>query len=79
MNIKLTLLNNDTIHTKINGTEKDIIKYYNDNNFLSSNKDTQIKEIEIESSTLGLTGCKSRTIIYIFEYDYKAECYLYQV
>ena len=38
---------------------------------------TQIKEIEIEADTVGFIGCSARIIIYPFNYDESAKCYLY--
>lgn len=81
--IKLIFVNSDTIETKINGTEKEIINHYNDINFFNSCsnekeiKNKQIKEIEIEANPVDLLGCIASTIVYPFKYDNKAQCYLY--
>ena len=76
-NIKLTLVNGNIINTRINGTAQEIINYYNDNNFLSNNKDEQVKEIELEENSTSLIGCIKRTVVYLFTYDTQANCYLY--
>lgn len=80
--IKITKLNGEVYHTRINGTEKEIIEFYNTNNFLAGtdNKEKeQVKEIEFNynEDQTGLIGCKGRKIIYIFEYIEKLDCYLY--
>lgn len=75
--IKVTKVNGDFYYTKINGSEKEIINYYNDSNFLSSDLDNQVKEIEFNSNECLFEGEKARKVIYNFEYDNKAECYLY--
>ena len=47
-NIKITFVNGDSMTTLINGTEEEIINYYNNNNFYGYNSEeyNQIKEIE---------------------------------
>ena len=47
-NIIVTLINGEQIETLINGTEKEIIKHYNENNFYgcSSEEYTQVQSIE---------------------------------
>ena len=77
-NIKLIYVNGDYTYTGINGTEKEIIDFYNFNNMLNTNIDTQIKEIEIEANPVGLIGCRARTIVYPFVYDESAKCYQYK-
>ena len=76
-NIKLVYVNGDYTYTRINGTEKEIIDFYNFNNMTNSDTSTQIKEIEIEVDPVGFVGCSARTIIYPFNYDESPKCYLY--
>ena len=47
-NIKITFVNGDSMTTLINGTEEEIISYYNNNNFYGYNSEEydQVKEIE---------------------------------
>nr|DAO57251.1 MAG TPA: hypothetical protein [Caudoviricetes sp.] len=77
-NIKLVYVNGDYTYTRINGTEEEIIDYYNFNNVTNGDIDTQVKEIEIEADPVGFTGCSARTIIYPFTYNEASECYLYE-
>ena len=77
-NIKLVYVNGDYTYTRINGTDEEIIDFYNFNNMTNGDINTQIKEIEIEADTDGVTGCSSRTIVYPFIYDKASECYLYE-
>ena len=76
-NIKLIYVNSDYTYTRVNGTEEEIIDFYNFNNMTNSDTSTQIKEIEIEVDPVGFVGCSARTIIYPFNYDESAKCYLY--
>ena len=77
-NIKLIYVNSDYTYTRVNGTEEEIIDFYNFNNMTNSDTSTQIKEIEIEvDHPVGFVGCSARTIIYPFNYDESAKCYLY--
>ena len=76
-NIKLVYVNGDYTYTRINGTEKEIIQFYNFNNMTNGNINTQIKEIEIEAYTEGFIGCSARKLIYLFNYNESAKCYLY--
>ena len=76
-NIKLSYVNGDYTYTRINGTEEEIIDFYNFNNMTNGDINTQIKEIEIEADPVGFTGCSSRTIVYPFTYNKSAKCYLY--
>ena len=48
-NIIVTLINGEQIETLINGSEKEIIKYYNENNFYGciSEEYTQVQRIEL--------------------------------
>ena len=39
--------------------------------------DKQVKAIEIEVDPVGLIGCSARTVIYPFNYEESAKCYLY--
>ena len=75
--IKLIYVNSDYTYTRVNGTEEEIIDFYNFNNMTNSDTSTQIKEIEIEVDPVGFVGCSARTIIYPFNYDESAKCYLY--
>ena len=77
-NIKLSYVNGDYTYTRINGTEEEIIDFYNFNNMTNGDINTQIKEIEIEADTVGFPGCSSRTIVYPFNYNEASECYLYE-
>ena len=77
-NIKLVYVNGDYTYTRINGTEKEIIEFYNFNNMTNDDFATQITEIEIEADTVGFTGCSARTIVYPFNYNKSSECYLYE-
>ena len=77
-NIKLVYVDGDYTYTRINGTEEEIIDFYNFNNMTNGDIDTQIKEIEMEADTVGFTGCSSRTIVYPFNYNESSECYLYE-
>ena len=74
--IKVTLVNKDSFYTKINGSDNDILNYYNDSNFLNDDKETQVKEIEIVKKG-SFPGEKENRVIYNFIYDSKAECFLY--
>ena len=74
--IKVTLVNKDSFYTKISGSDDDILNYYNDNNFLNDDKETQVKEIEIIKKG-SFPGEKENRVIYNFIYDSKAECFLY--
>ena len=74
--IKVTLVNKDSFYTKINGSDNDILNYYNDSNFLNDDKETQVKEIEIIKKG-SFPGEKENKVIYNFIYDSKAECFLY--
>ena len=76
-NIKLVYVNGDYTYTRINGTEEEIIDFYNFNNMTNGDINTQIKEIEIEADTVNFIGCSARKLIYLFNYDESAECYLY--
>lgn len=81
-NIKVIKTNGDYFFTKINGTEDEIIEHYNESNFLGScdNEEySQVKQVTIilKGKETGFVGCKQRDIIYNFEYDDKAQCYLY--
>lgn len=75
--IKVTKVNGDFYYTKINGSEKEIINHFNDNNFLLNDLENQVKEIEFTSDEYLFAGEKERKIIYNFIYDDKADCYLY--
>lgn len=79
MEIKVTFEDGDFLYTKINGSEMEIINYYNDNNFLASCSDEnkQVIEIGIEINPVGFIGCSARTIVYPFTYNESAKCYLY--
>ena len=77
-NIKLVYVNGDYTYTRINGTEEEIIEFYNFNNMTNGDINTQIKEIEVEADTVGFTGCSARTIVYPFNYNKASECYLYE-
>ena len=74
--IKVTLVNKDTFYTKVNGSDNEILNYYNDSNFLNDDKETQVKEIEIIKKG-SFPGEKENRVIYNFMYDPKAECFLY--
>ena len=76
-NIKLVYVNGDYTYTRINGTEKEIIDFYNFNNMTNDDINTQVKEIEIEADPVGFTGCSARTVVYPFTYNKSSECYLY--
>ena len=76
-NIKLVYVNGDYTYTRINGTEKEIIDFYNFNNMTNGDTNTQIKEIEIEANAVGFVGCSARTIVYPFTYNEFSKCYLY--
>ena len=69
-NIKITFVNGDSMTTLINGTEEEIINYYNNNNFYGCDSEEydQIKEIEF------LYGENKR--IYLFNKVYD-NLYLY--
>lgn len=78
--IKFNYVDGSVGYTDVTGTDKEIINYYNDSNFLGSFSEeyVQINSIEIpvfESELL--PGQKAGTRIYMFEYNQKAECYLY--
>lgn len=79
--IKIEKIDGEIINTRINGTDKEIINFYNDNNFLGSfsNEYTQIKQLTIitEGKDTNLTGCIRSNKVYPFSYNKKAECYLY--
>ena len=77
-NIKLVYVNGDYTYTRINGTEEEIIDFYNFNNMTNGDINTQIKEIELEADTVGFPGCSARTIVYPFNYNETSECYLYE-
>ena len=77
-NIKLSYVNGDYTYTRINGTEEEIIEFYNFNNMTNGDINTQIKEIEVEADTVGFTGCSARTIVYPFNYNETSKCYLYE-
>ena len=77
-NIKLVYVDGDYTYTRINGTEKEIIDFYNFNNITNGDINTQIKEIEMEVDPVGFTGCSARTIVYPFNYNKSSECYLYE-
>ena len=77
-NIKIIYVNGDYTYTRINGAEKEIIDFYNFNNMINSDINSQIKEIEIEANPAGLVGCSTRTVVYTFSYEESAKCYLYQ-
>ena len=76
-NIKLVYVNGDYTYTRINGSDEEIIDFYNFNNMTNGDINTQIKEIEIEADTVGFIGCSARKLIYLFNYDESAKCYLY--
>lgn len=76
-NIKLVQVNGDYTYTRINGSDEEIIDFYNFNNMTNGDINTQIKEIEIEADTVGFAGCSARIIVYPFVYDESAKCYLY--
>ena len=48
-NIKLVYVDGDYTCTRINGTEEEIIEFYNFNNMTNDDINTQIKEIEMEA------------------------------
>ena len=77
-NIKLVYVDGDYTYTRINGTEEEIIDYYNFNNMTNDDINTQIKEIEMEADPVGFTGCSARTIVYPFNYNKSSKCYLYE-
>jgi|GEM_PF-3146701 len=73
--IKLTFTDNDTLNTRINGTENEIITHYKENNFFnwcSNNNNKQVKEIEFLEglNKEKLTGCKEVNTSYVF-FDYQ--------
>lgn len=73
--IKLTFTDNDILNTKINGTEKEIITHYKENNFFnwcSNSNNKQVKGIEFLEGLdkENLTGCKEVNISYVF-FDYQ--------
>lgn len=79
-NILINYVNGNKAHTDINGSDREIVAYYNDNNFLGafSNEYVQIKSISIPvAQNELLAGQRAGTREYIFNYDDKAECYLY--
>ena len=76
-NIKLVYVNGDYTYTRINGTDKEIIDFYNFNNMTNGDINTQIKEIEIEADPVGFFGCSARIIVYPFNYNESSKCYLY--
>ena len=77
MNIKLVYVNGDYTYTRINGSDEEIIDFYNFNNMTNDDISTQIKDIEIEADTVGFVGCSARTIVYPFNYNESSKCYLY--
>ena len=77
-NIKLVYVDGDYTYTRTNGTEEEIIDFYNFNNMTNDDINTQIKEIEMEVEPVGFTGCSARTIVYPFNYNKSSECYLYE-
>ena len=76
-NIKIIYVNSDYTYTRINGTEKEIIDFYNFNNMMKADIDKQVKAIEIEANSAGLIGCSARTVVYPFSYCKSAKCYQY--
>ena len=77
-NIKLVYVNGDYTYTRINGSDEEIIDFYNFNNMTNGDINTQIKEIEVEADTVGFIGCSARTIVYPFNYNETSKCYLYE-
>ena len=77
-NIKLVYVDGDYTYTRINGTEEEIIEFYNFNNMTNGDINTQIKEIEVETDPVGFTGCSARTIVYPFNYNELYKCYRYE-
>ena len=77
-NIKLVYVNGDYTYTRINGSDEEIIDFYNFNNMTNGDINTQIKEIEMEADTVGFPGCSARTIVYPFNYNETSKCYLYE-
>ena len=76
-NIKIIYVNGDYTYTRINGTEKEIVDFYNFNNMMMADIDKQVKAIEIEVDPVTLIGCSARTVVYPFSYEESAKCYLY--
>lgn len=73
--IELTLSDNNTVQTAINGTEQEIYNYYQEGNRMAwaySNKEEQVpqvKRIKFVESKL-LKTCSSVGIVYLFvDYD----------
>lgn len=76
--IKILKANNDYFTTRINGTEKEIIEYYNEYNLLCDNvENIQIKEIEFKYNDSGFSGLMERRVIYNFMFDSKLNCLQY--
>lgn len=77
-NIKILFTNGDITETRINGTDKEVITFYNENNFLRGKEEKQIESIRFtkRGQETGFQGCKESNIIYNFEYNKQAECYL---
>lgn len=74
--IKVYTNDGDSFYTHINGSEEDIINHYNDNNFLG-NQDKQVVKVEIIGFGKEIVGCLESIKEFIFNYNNKAQCYLY--
>lgn len=76
--IKVIKIDNDYFTTRINGSEKEVIEYYNEYNLLCDNKENiEVKEIEFIYNDGGFTGEMQRKVVYSFMFDSKLNSYQY--
>lgn len=76
--IKVIKIDNDYFTTRINGSEKEVIEYYNEYNLLCDNKENiEVKEIEFIYNDGGFTGKMQRKVVYPFMFDSKLNSYQY--
>lgn len=67
--IKVIKANGDCFYTRINGSDQDIINHYNENNYLNSDLDEQVRFIEYEHA--------KGKVIFNFEFNNNLSCYQY--
>ena len=76
--IKVIKADNDYFETRINGTEKEILEYYNSYNLMCDNRENiQVKEIEFYYNDGGLIGKMQRKVVYPFILNSQENIYQY--
>ena len=76
--IKVIKVDNDYFTTKINGTENEIVEYYNGYNLLCDNKENiQVREIEFYYNDGGFSRTQQRKVVYPFMLNSQENIYQY--